>query len=200
MQRNLTRIQRDELIKRNSGGNVYAPKPVAAAGVGGGRTMDKKASLANYGYGERDDMIGFIRQGKQMKFDEIPSVQGEAGGGYESVPVQRREGNVGKWEVTQIISKPKLDDEEDGTPEVKEEENEDQGVGLQEDTSLGETRGTQKRERKRTPDAEDLLRFKVEEKTFPTEVKEEGTEIKVPNVGFKKRKIGMKNSRVSGAL
>ena len=50
-----------------------------------------------------------------------------------------------------------------------------------------------------TPDVEDLVRFKVQEKVFPVEVKDE-EDVKVPVVGFKKRKVGGKSSRVSGAL
>jgi hypothetical protein len=40
----------------------------------------------------------------------------------------------------------------------------------------------------------------VKEKTFPTEVKEEGEETKVPAMGFKKRKVGEKRSRTLTAL
>jgi hypothetical protein len=203
MQRNLTRIQRDELIKRNSGGNVYSPKPAAAvaAGTSGRGGIEKKTSFANYGYGERDDMIGFINRGKK------PIEVDEGSVGMKMEDTKRggllkggREGNLGKWEVMQIISKGS--DDEGGEGEVKQEE----VAGWEEQVIQGR-RGSreegQKRERKRTPDTEDLLRFKVEEKSFPgTEVKEEGEEeVKTPVVvGFKKRKIRVKNARVSGAL
>jgi len=190
MQRNLTRIQRDELIKRNSGGNVYAPKPVSTATA---TATTRKPSLANYGYGERDDMIGFIREGRKKKFDEssIPTAATAAAEVYAKAAIGQREGNMGKWEVAQVIT-PKTENKEDG-PQVKEEENEEHlkqgGIGTPEG---GIREQGLKRERQRTPDVEDLLRFRVEEKSFPTEVKEEGEEVKV--VAFKKRKGGMNKS------
>lgn len=165
---------------------MYAPKPVSTATA---TATARKPSLANYGYGERDDMIGFIREGRRMKFDEssIPTTAITAAEVYAKASMGQREGNMGKWEVAQVIT-PVTEDKEEG-PQVKEEENEELkqgGIGTLEG---GIREQGLKRERQRTPDVEDLLRFRVEEKSFPTEVKEEGEEVKV--VAFKKRKGGM---------
>jgi len=183
MQRNLSRLQKDELIKRNSGLNPAVPKPTAVSAASSASRRGP-INTANYGYGERDDMIGFLAEGKKMKFNELPTTE-------VVVPQAAREAKVGKWEVTQIITKEKEDEEKDGVKKEESPEAEMRKVeGMKE---VG------KRERARTPDAEDLFRFRVEEKVFPVEVKDED-EVKVPSVGFKKRKVGVKNSRVSGAL
>ena len=59
------------------------PATTAATAGKGGRDTDGlgKKGFANYGYGDREDMIGFINEGKKMRFDEIPrNVAGEEGG------------------------------------------------------------------------------------------------------------------------
>ena len=135
-------------------------------------------------------MTAFLAKGKKTKY-EIPEQE-------EIVPLKAREGNVGKWQVTQIVSKEQ--DQEEGDDGVKEEspdpEEDDETA-----TSVPRgSRGEGKRDRPETPDREDLVRFKVEEKVFPTDVKDEDEEVRVPGVGFKKRKVGNKSSRVVGAL
>src|SRR5947207_482091 len=59
MQRTVSRLQRDQLIKQSSGGGQPAAfaKPLARPEMRRGT----KTNMAGYGYGERDDMIGFIR-------------------------------------------------------------------------------------------------------------------------------------------
>jgi len=146
-------------------------------------------NTAAYGYGERDDMTAFLAKGKKTKY-EIPEQE-------EIVPLKAREGNVGKWQVTQIVSKEQ--DREEADDGVKKEESPDPEEDSGTATSL-QTFVEGKRDRPNTPDREDLVRFKVEEKVFPREVKDEDEEVKVPSVGFKKRKVGNKSSRVGGAL
>jgi hypothetical protein len=109
----------------------------------------------------------------------------------ESAAPGAREARIGEWTVAQVIPKKEEPLEED----VKKEEEETK-VG-----AAGSIAGSDggRRERARTPDEEDLWRFKVKEKTFPVDVKDE-EDVKIAAVGFKKRKIGAKNSRVSGAL
>src|SRR5271170_3317004 len=112
MQRNLSRIQRQDLINRQSGLNAEstAPKATAASST---NMRNAVSNTAAYGYGDRSDMAGYLAAGKKMKFDDLPTRE-------VVVPKAVREVNVGKWEVTQIISKGKNDEEtEDG---VKKEE------------------------------------------------------------------------------
>ena len=185
MQRNLSRIQRQDAINRSSNPTLAPPKPAAASSA---NMRNKVVNTAAYGYGERDDMLAFVAQGKKTKY-EIPEQE-------EIIPLKAREGNVGQWRVTQIISNDK--EKEQDNDGVKKEESpgpEDQRTS----PSIGRI-GEGKRERAKTPDQEDLVRFRVEEKVFPTEIKDEDEEVKVPAVGFKKRKLGNKSSRVSGAL
>jgi hypothetical protein len=99
--------------------------------------------------------------------------------------VGTKEGSIWEWTVTQAISK-----KEEGADDVKNEG--EVKVILKE---AGEERG--KRQRAHTPDEEDLVRFKVQEKVYPVDTKDEG-DVKAPIVGFKKRKIGAKGSRVRG--
>lgn len=157
-----------------------------------------KSNMANYGYGERDDMIGFIRDGKKMKFDELPTAAAQQD---TYVPKAEREGNVGQWKMTQVITQ---DDEDVRKPEIEEEvKKEESPPPKPEIPHLGQSvreEKENKRERQKTPDAEDLIKFRVEEKTFPTDTRDEDEDIKVPVVGFKKRKFGAKNSRVSTVL
>jgi len=185
MQRNLSRIQRQDAINRSSNPTLAPPKQAAASSA---NMRNKVMNTAAYGYGERDDMTAFLAKGKQTKY-EIPEQE-------EIVPLKAREGNVGKWQVTQIISKEQ--DQEKVDDGVKKEESPDPEDDARTATSLRIFEG--KRDRPKTPDREDLVRFKVEEKVFPTELKEEDEEVKVPSVGFKKRKVGNKSSRVAGAL
>jgi hypothetical protein len=186
MQRNLSRIQRQDQINRVSGldSAPTAPRPTAATGL---IMRNKTTNMAAYGYGDRDDMAAFIAQGKKMKFDDLPTNE-------VPLPKSAREANVGKWEVTQVISK--VQDEEENKDRVKKEESPDS-----ETASTTHTTGKEsgKRERLQTPDKEDLIRFRVEEKAFPADIKDE-EETKVPSVGFKKRKVGAKSSRISMAL
>jgi hypothetical protein len=142
-------------------------------------------NTAAYGYGERDDMVKFLADGKKMNFKELPVPEAP-------VPQSMRETHVGKWEVTQIIAT------EDEVDAVKKEENPEVDE-MRAVKGVKDVSEVTKRERARTPDGEDLRRFRVEEKVFPVDVKEED-EVKVPSVGFKKRKVGMKNSRVTAAL
>jgi hypothetical protein len=193
MQRTVSRLQRDQLIKTSNGLQPTAPpKPLARPEMRRGT----KANVAGYGYGERDDMIGFIRDAKRsFTPGDVPTAPP-----VEALPQQVREGIVGAWEVTQAIR----DGEQDivpvvnGNVKVEEEEGEGRLIPL---VSMMERRAESKRERGRTPDAEDLVRFRVQEKTFPlggAELEEE--EDKKPSMGFKKRKIGGKKSRVSMVL
>ena len=186
MQRNIARIQRNDLIARQSGLNPTLPQTTPATGA---NTRKPVANIAAYGYGDRSDMARYLAEGKKMKLDNIPAPE-------VPVPQKAREGNVGKWEVTQIITQEKDEKEKDGVK--REESPEPEGVKV---PCANKTKSAEsvKRERARTPDREDLLRFRVEEKTFPTEVKNEDDEVKVPVVGFKKRKIGAKSSRVANA-
>ena len=148
-------------------------------------------NTAAYGYGERDDMTAFLAKGKKTKY-EIPEEE-------EIVPLKAREGNVGKWQVTQIVSKEQ--DQEEADDGVKKEESPDPEEDDRTATSVRRgSPGEGKRDRPETPDREDLVRFKVEEKVFPTDVKYEDEEVRVPSVGFKKRKVGNKSSRLVGAL
>ena len=195
MQRNLSRIQRNDLINRHS-----APSPATSsrptAGASSTNMRRGVINTAAYGYGDRDDMAAYIAQGKKIKFDNLNSSNDDVA----SLPKSVRETNVGKWEVTQIISKEQQDEgrRNDG---VKKEESSEPHPREENLLTGGRTSEGGKRERARTPDEEDLFRFRVQEKVFPTEVKEEeGYDIKVPAVGFKKRKVGWKSSRVSGAL
>ena len=124
-----------------------------------------------------------------MKFDNIPSSSNV------ELPKSVKESNIGKWEVSQAIPKGPDDESKDG---VKKEESPEP---YSRDVSLNmRTTDVGKKERAATPDVEDLFRFRVQEKSFPTELKEEDDDVKVPVVGFKKRKLGGKSSRVSGAL
>src|SRR5579871_2244013 len=195
MQRNLSRLQRDELIKRTSGYNPQPlPKPAAAKPT----MRNARANMTNYGYGDRDDMVGFIRDGKKMKFDNIPTAP--APEAY--VSKAQREGSLGEWKVSKIVSQ-----EEDGDlrkveleDEVKKEESpEPSALASQLEEVSAMQRSENKRERQKTPDAEDLIKFRVQEKTFPVDINDE-EEVKAPVVGFKKRKVGQKNARVSTVL
>jgi hypothetical protein len=179
MQRNLSRLQRDQLIARQRDPSIAAPKTTAANSASVMRRTGAPNTAA-YGYGERDDMVKFLADGKKMNFKELPVPEAP-------IPQSMRETHVGKWEVTQIIAK------EDEVDAVKKEESPevDEIGAVREVKDVSEVG---KRERARTPDGEDLRRFRVEEKVFPVD------EVKVPSVGFKKRKVGMKNSRVTGAL
>ena len=176
------------MINRSSNPTLAPPRQAAASSA---NMRNEVVNTAAYGYGERDDMTAFLAKGKKTKY-EIPEEQ-------EIVPLKAREGNVGKWQVTQIVSKEQdLDEADDG---VKKEESPDP----EEDDRIAMSvrRGSPaegKRDRPETPDREDLVRFKVEEKVFPTDVKDEDEEVRVPSVGFKKRKVGNKSSRLVGAL
>lgn len=188
MQRNLSRIQRQDAINRSSNPTLAPPTAAAASSA---NMRNKVVNTAAYGYGERDDMTAFLAKGKKTKY-EIPEQE-------EIVPLKAREGNVGKWEVTQILSKE--EDKEGVDDGVKKEESPDlEEIAVNETTKRNGLDGERKRERAKTPDQEDLVRFRVEEKVFPTDIKGEDDEAKVPTVGFKKRKIGNKSSRVSGTL
>jgi U1 zinc finger len=191
MTREVRRIQREEQIKRHADPALAAQQPRAGGvemrgGVKGGNT-------AAYGYGEDADVGTYIAQAKkEWRAEDVP----ERRDVVRDVKPEAREGSIGKWTVTQVISRKEESLEED----VKKEEGEDG------ETEGGVRAGVEgaavdggKRERGRSPDEEDLMRFKVQEKVFPVDVKDE-EDIKVPVVGFKKRKIGAKNSRVSGAL
>jgi U1 zinc finger len=188
MQRNLSRIQRDELIKRSSGTNPDLPpsKPLAKPEM-----RRKTTNMTNYGYGDRDDMAGFIRDAKKnFHVDQVPVPSPST----EYVPQRAREGNIGEWQVTQIVST----DSTDAPDEVVKKEETPPTTAV---ASVAATEGRQgegKRERARTPDVEDLHRFRVQEKTFPVE--DNGEDVKTPKIGFKKRKLGPKNSRVSMVL
>ena len=188
MQRNLSRIQRQDAIARSSNPTLASPRPGVASSA---NMRNKVVNTAAYGYGERDDMTAFVAQGRRTKY-EIPDEE-------EIVPLKAREGNVGKWQVTQIISKEQ--DKEDVVDGVKREESPDPDVEPR--TATLERTATPrqgKHERAKTPDQEDLVRFRVEEKSFPTDIKHEDGKVNVPTVGFKKRKVGSKISRVSRAL
>lgn len=190
MTREVRRIQREEQIKRHADPALAAQQPRAGGvemrgGVKGGNT-------AAYGYGEDADVAAYIAQAKKgWRAEDVLSKEAVR----EVVP-ETREGSIGKWTVTQVISR-KEPLEED----VKKEEGGDGETegGVSQGVEGGTAGDGIKRERARSPDEEDLMRFKVQEKTFPVDVKDE-EDIKVPVVGFKKRKIGAKNSRVSGAL
>jgi U1 zinc finger len=184
MQRNLSRLQRDQLIARQRDSSIAAPKPTAASSASVMRRTGAPNTAA-YGYGERDDMVKFLADGKKMNFKELPVPEAP-------IPQSMRETHIGKWEVMQIITKEE-NGEEGG---VKEESPEVDGIRA--GRAVKDVSEVAKWEKARAPD-EDLRRFRVEEKVFPVEVKEED-EVKVPSVGFKKRKIGVKNSRVTGAL
>ena len=188
MQRNLSRIQRQDAINRSSNPTLTPPRQPAASSA---NMRNKVVNTAAYGYGERDDMTAFLAKGKKTKY-EIPEQE-------EIVPLKAREGNVGKWQVTQIVSKEQ--DREEADDGVKKEESPDPEEDDRTATLVPRgSRGEGKRDRPETPDREDLVRFKVEEKVFPTDVTDEDEEVKVPSVGFKKRKSGNKSSRVVGAL
>jgi len=190
MQRNVARIQREEVIKRHQNPSLAPPTVAKTTAAPPNNSRSKNLNTANYGYGERDDMIGFIAEGKKMKFEDVPIPQAP-------LPKEKTEGTVGQWQVTQIIMKDGEDEEnKDGVKKEESDEAEDQklpGAHVSQDTG--------KRERARTPDKEDLFRFQVKEKAFPGEtLKDEEEDTKVASVGFKKRKIGGKNSRISTAL
>src|SRR5271163_1554113 len=90
MQRNVARIQREEAIKRHQNPSLApaaAPKATAAAP---NNSRGKTLNTAAYGYGERDDMVGFIAEGKKMKFDDVPMQQAP-------LPKEKTEGTVGQW-------------------------------------------------------------------------------------------------------
>lgn len=188
IQRNLSRIQRNDLIANNSG--LKPETSTKSAVTGTAHFRNKKANYAGYGYGDRDDMAKFVREGKQaVDFEELNRSTTEER--YKRVV---GEAKVGKWEIAQVIAQ-----ERDPTEkEIKQEE--ENGLPM----TVGLTRTSvysEKRERAKSPDTEDLLRFKVQEKTYPTKVKEEGEEeTNIPTVGFKKRKLGPKSTRISGAL
>ena len=158
-----------------------------------------RANYANYGYGDRDDLAAFIREGKKMKFDDLPTAPPPE----VYVPKAQREGNVGEWKVSKIISQEgddlrKVEIESD----VKKEESPPplpSALTTEEDIAREEQTG-RKRDRKKTPDAEDLTKFRVQEKTFPTDIKDDEEDVKAPVVGFKKRKVGQKKARTSTVL
>jgi hypothetical protein len=195
MQRNLSRLQRDELIKRTSGYDAQAlPKPATGKPV----MRNARANMANYGYSDRDDMAAWIREGKKMKFDNLPTAPPPD----VYVPKPQREGTVGEWKVSKIIST-----EGDGLSKVeiesevkKEESPPPMPSSTREETISREEQTGNKRERKKTPDAEDLTKFRVQEKTFPSVVGDDEEDTKAPVVSFKKRKTGQKNARVSTVL
>jgi hypothetical protein len=187
MQRNLSRIQRQDLINRQSNPSLApAPRATAASGASGRKAV---ANTAAYGYGDRDDVTAYIARGKKMKFDNLPSSNNV------ELPKSVKESNIGRWEVSQVISKGQDDDSKDGVKKEESPEPYTRDVPL----NIG-TADVGKKERARTPDEEDLFRFRVQEKSFPTELKEEDDDVKVPVVGFKKRKLGGKSSRALGAL
>ena len=163
-------------------------------------------NFAGYGYGDREDMTRFIAEGKKMKFADLPGTPGE------EAPVLKssQEGSVGRWHVTQVIRGEETEKADDGVKKEEESVKKEEDDEAEEDkggsdnkvdkTGLGENF---KRERGRTPDQEDLIKFRVREKRFPGEEKDEFEkqgDVKLSNVGFKRRKVGMKNSRVSTAL
>jgi U1 zinc finger len=191
MTREVRRIQREEQIKRHADPALAAQAPRA-----GGVEMrggPKGGNTAAYGYGEDADVAAYIAQAKRdWKAEDVPGK-----GIVRLAPVEEREGKIGKWTVKKVISRKEEPLEEDVK---KEEDGEGETEGGVKGAVGGGTVGDGgKRERARSPDEEDLLRFKVQEKTFPVDVKDED-DVKVPTIGFKKRKIGAKNSRVSGAL
>lgn len=133
-------------------------------------------------------MVKFLADGKKVNFDNLPTT-----------PVVKetvKETKIGEWEVTRIIRQSKDDGEADEDEVKKEESPEPAG-----ETSFVDTvKETEKRRRVKTPDPENLFQFRVQEKTFPVDVKEEGEEAKLPSVGFKKRKLGGKSSRMETGL
>jgi hypothetical protein len=186
MQRNLSRIQRNDLIARNTGGASVAP--AKSTTTGRPQIRGRAANTAGYGYGERSDMVKFLADGKKVNFDNLPTT-----------PVVKetvKEAKIGEWEVTQIIRQNKNEGEVDEDEVKKEESPESAG----ETTFADAAKETEKRRRGKTPDPENLFQFRVQEKTFPIDVKEEGEEAKVPSIGFKKRKLGGKSSRMETGL
>jgi hypothetical protein len=133
-------------------------------------------------------MVKFLADGKKVNFDNLPTT-----------PVVKetvKEAKIGEWEVTQIIRQNKNEGEVDEDEVKKEESPESAG----ETTFADAAKETEKRRRGKTPDPENLFQFRVQEKTFPIDVKEEGEEAKVPSIGFKKRKLGGKSSRMETGL
>src|SRR5579859_4200989 len=135
MQRNLSRIQKNDAIARNSGGNVYNPTAVKATASGGTRATAAGggpsyagANAAAYGYGARDDMAGWMREAKKINFENLQTETAE-------VPLKSREVKVGEWEVTQVKRKDEGEDKGDGKvkPEagVKKEESPERVKGLE---------------------------------------------------------------------
>jgi hypothetical protein len=191
MSREVRRIQREEAIKRHSDPALTASQAMRGTASSGAELRNSKSVTTNtsaYGYGEDADVAAYIaREKRKFRPEDIPTMT-EGVQGAAAVPVGTREGIIGKWTVTQVISK-----KEEVADDVKTEGE----VKVEEFKATGEERG--KRERAPTPDEEDLMRFKVQEKVYPADIKDE-EDVKVPIVGFKKRKIGAKSSRVSGTL
>lgn len=185
MQKNIARIQRNDSIARQSGLNPIPPTNTTS----NTSTRKQVANTANYGYGDRDDMSRWIAQGKKMNFENVPVPQAPVSQGA-------MEPKVGKWEVTQVITQEK-DEKQEG---VKKEETYEPDTAKIPVPNVRKPVDSGKRERARTPDTDDLLRFKVEEKAYPMGDKDEDGETRGPVVGFKKRKVGAKSSRVSTAI
>src|SRR5947207_3464833 len=118
MQRNLSRIQRQDLINRHAGGQSSAPATPKATAANSTSMRKAVVNTAAYGYGDRSDMAAYIAKGKKMKFDNLPTMTDVV------LPKTVREANVGKWEVTQIIEKEK-DTKDEG---IKKEESPDAEV------------------------------------------------------------------------
>ena len=191
MSREVKRIQREEAIKRHSDPALAASQSrrTAASGTEMRNARGGTGTMAAYGYGEDADVAAYIaREKRHFRPEDIPT-------GTQRIEVgPPKEANIGKWTVTQVISK-----RGEAKDEVKKEREDDgknfEAVG----GGAGGADEKAKRERPRTPDEDDLIRFKVQEKSYPVDIKDE-EDVKIPVVGFKKRKIAAKNSRVSGAL
>jgi len=191
MSREVKRIQREEAIKRHSDPALAASQARGTA-ASGKEMRNAKGAMGNtaaYGYGDDADVAAYIaREKRNFRPEDIPT-------GTQRIEVgASKEGNIGKWTVTQVISK-----KEEMEDNVKKEGEDDRETVEVVDRGAAADDGNGKRERARTPDEDDLIRFKVQEKGYPVDIKDE-EDVKIPIVGFKKRKIGAKSSRVSGAL
>jgi len=191
MSREVKRIQREEAIKRHSDPALAASQArrTAASGIEMRNSKGGAGNTAAYGYGEDADVAAYIaREKRNFRPEDIPT-------GTERIEVgTSRAPNIGKWTVTQVISK--KDEVTDGVKKERDDDRENFEV-VGGGGGGGDEKG--KRERPRTPDEDDLIRFKVQEKSYPVDIKDE-EDVKIPVVGFKKRKIAAKNSRISGAL
>src|SRR5438046_3086856 len=97
MQRNLARIQRNDLVNRHSSGQTSNYQPPNPAATSSTSTRKRVVNTAAYGYGDSPEMAAYIAQGKKMKFDNIAT-------NPVSPPESAREAKLGKWQVTRIIS------------------------------------------------------------------------------------------------